>query len=118
MLYLLRNYPKPDIKIFNDFTFAIKDIIIEIFNKSNENIDDKFENFVKAICQKIFEQVEKYLEFEIFPNILIDKKKYKKKKLNEEEQKIVNLINEDSEKTFDITKMKSFANFFKTNGFM
>ena len=95
MLYLSRNYKNPDIKVFNDFTFAIKDIIIEIFNKSNDDINDKFENFVAAICQKIFEQIEKYLEFEIFPNILIDKKKYKKKKLNEEEQKIINLINQD-----------------------
>ena len=117
MLYLIRNYPNPDIKVFTDFTFAIKDIIIEVFNKSTDDINNKFEKFVEAICQKIYEQIEKYLEFEIFPNILKKKKKIKKKKLNKEEQQIVNLINESSEeKTFDIMKIKSFEEFFKNNG--
>ena len=116
MLYLLRNYGNPDNKVFSDFTYAIKDILIEVFNKSTEDITDKFDSFVLAICQRIYEKIKTYLELEIFPNILISKKKVKKKKLNEEEQKIVNLINESSEqKTFDITKMKSFENFFKTN---
>ena len=116
MLYLLRNYGNPDNKVFSDFTYAIKDTLIEVFNKSTEDITDKFDSFVLAICQRIYEKIKTYLELEIFPNILISKKKVKKKKLNEEEQKIVNLINESSEqKTFDITKMKSFENFFKTN---
>ena len=114
MLYLLRNYKDPDKRVFSDFTYGIKDIIIEVFNKSTDDITDKFESFVHAICQKVYEKIKSYLELEIFPNILINKTKIKKKKLNPEEQKIVNLINDSSkEKTFDLMKLKSFENFFK-----
>ena len=114
MLYLLRNYKDPDKRVFSDFTYGIKDIIIEVFNKSTDDITDKFESFVHAICQKVYEKIKTYLELEIFPNILINKTKIKKKKLNPEEQKIVNLINDSSkEKTFDLMKLKSFENFFK-----
>ena len=113
MLYLLKNYSKPDNKLFNDFTTGIKDIIKEVYEACTTDISDKFNSFILAICQKIYEKIKTYLEMEIFPNILINKRKTKKKKLNEEEQKVVNLINENSgQKAFDIMKLNNFKEFF------
>ena len=113
MLYLLRNYPEPDNKLFKDFSTGIKDIIKEVYEACTDDITDKFNSFILAICQKIYEKIKTYLEMEIFPNILINKRKTKKKKLNEEEQKVVDLINENSgQKTFDIMKLNNFKEFF------
>ena len=114
IFYIQRNYKNPVKKVFSDFTNGIKDIIIELFNKSTEDITEKFDSFAHAICQKIYEKFKTYLEFEIFPNILVNKSKTKKKKLNDEEQKIVNLIHEGTEqKAFDIMEMENFKQFFQ-----
>ena len=106
-LYFTKNYSDIDKRIFLDFTNGIKDIIKEIYELStNEIISDKFDSFIKAI----YEKIKTYLEEEILPNILMAKSKMKKKKLNKEEQRIVNLINESSrEKAFDFMKYKNFG---------
>ena len=116
LLYIQRNYKNPVKKLFSDFTNGVKDMIIEIFNKSTEDITEKFDSFAHAICQKIYEKFKNYIELEILPNILINKDKAKKKKLNDEEQKIVNLINEGTDqKAFDIMKIKNFKKIFQEN---
>ena len=110
MLYLTKNYRDFDKRLFKDFTNGIKDIIKEIYKLSIEDITDKFDSFIKTICQIIYEKVKTYLELEILPNILLAKSKIKKKKLNEEEQRVVNLINESSrQKAFDFMKYKNFG---------
>ena len=110
MLYLERNYNDIEKRIFSDFTNGIKDIIKEIYELSIEDITDKFHSFNRTICQIIYEKVKTYLELEILPNILMAKNKMKKKKLNEEEQRVVNLINESSrQKAFDFMKYKNFG---------
>ena len=113
MIYLQRNYPETANKLFNDFTTGIKDIIKEIYEACTNDISDKFSSFILAMAEKIYEKIKTYLEMEIFPNILINKRKTKKKKLNEEEQKVVNLINENSgQKAFDLMKLNNFKEFF------
>ena len=74
MVYLLRNYRNPEQRLFSDFTNGIKDIIIEVFNKSIEDITDKYDNFFIEIYQILFGKIKTYLEKEIFPNILIKMK--------------------------------------------
>ena len=109
MLYYQRNYKDADKNLFIDFTLGIKDIIKEVYDLSMINMKDEFKSFITSICQTIYENVKTYLENEIFPNILMNKTKIKKKKLTTEEQKVVNLINQNSEeKVFDITKWKKF----------
>ena len=78
IFYIQRNYKNPVKKVFSDFTNGIKDIIIELFNKSTEDITEKFDSFAHAICQKIYEKFKNYIELEILPNILINKDKAKK----------------------------------------
>ena len=74
MVYLLRNYRNPEQRLFSDFTNGIKDIIIDVFNKSIEDITDKYDNFFIEIYQMLFGKIKTYLEKEIFPNILIKMK--------------------------------------------
>ena len=74
MVYLLRNYRNPEQRLFSDFTNGIKDIIIDVFNKSIEDITDKYDNFFIEIYQILFGKIKTYLEKEIFPNILIKMK--------------------------------------------
>ena len=74
MVYLLRNYRNPEQRLFSDFTNGIKDIIIGLFNKSIEDITDKYDNFFIEIYQILFGKIKTYLEKEIFPNILIKMK--------------------------------------------
>ena len=58
LLYAQRGYKDIDKKIFSDFTYKIKDIIIEVYNKSTEDINNRFNNFSISICQKIFETLK------------------------------------------------------------
>ena len=113
-LYFQKNYPNSESRIFKDFTNGIKALIIEIYELSNEDISKKYECFVSSICQKIYEKVEEYLTKEIFPNVLILKSKNKKKKLSEEEQRVVNLINENSsKKAFEKMQSKKLSMLFQ-----
>ena len=62
LLYSIKNYTNPNILLFRDFTYKIKDIIIEIFNKSTEDITDIFDTYFFVISQKIFGNIQNYLE--------------------------------------------------------
>ena len=53
LLYSIKNYINPNVLIISDFTYKIKDIIIDVFNKSTEDIIDIFDNYFFEICQKI-----------------------------------------------------------------
>ena len=65
ILYLYKNYSNPDILIFNGFTYKIKDIIIEVFNKSTEDITDIFDDYFISICQKILRKIKINLDMDI-----------------------------------------------------
>lgn len=113
-LYFSKNYPNSELRLFKDFTNGIKALIIEIYEFSTEDISEKYESFISHLCEIIYKKVEDYLKKEIFPNVLILKSKNKKKKLNEEEQRVVNLINENSsKKTLDIMKSQNLKMLFQ-----
>ena len=113
-LYFSKNYPNSELRLFKDFTNGIKALIIEIYEFSTEDISEKYESFISYLCEIIYKKVEDYLKKEIFPNVLILKSKNKKKKLNEEEQRVVNLINENSsKKTLDIMKSQNLKMLFQ-----
>ena len=62
LLYFQREYKDIDKKIFSDFTYKIKDIIIEVYNKSTEDITNIFDNFFISIFQKIYINIKSDLE--------------------------------------------------------
>ena len=112
--YFSKNYPNSELRLFKDFTNGIKALIIEIYEFSTEDISEKYESFISYLREIIYNKVEDYLKKEIFPNVLILKSKNKKKKLNEEEQRVVNLINENSsKKTLDIMKSQNLKMLFQ-----
>ena len=96
MLYLTQNYKNIDSLLFDDFTRHIISIIEELYESVTEDFTEKFETFMEKICEKILEKIKTYLDLNIFPNIMVSKQKHKKKKLTEEEQKVVKLIQEKS----------------------
>ena len=65
LLYSIRNYINPNILLFSDFTYKIKDIIIEVFNKSTEDITDIYDNYFLEISQIILRNIQNYLELVI-----------------------------------------------------
>ena len=114
MIYLYKNYEERENKVFKDFTNGIKDILKNIYNLCTEDFDEKLNRFFIILCEKIFEKMEVYLESEIFPNLLINKYEGKKKDLNEDEQRIVESIKENSEqKISELIKSNFLTDFFK-----
>ena len=65
LLYFQREYKDIDKKIFSDFTYKIKDIIIEVYNKSTENITNIFDNFFISIFQNILRKIKNNLDMDI-----------------------------------------------------
>ena len=113
LLYITRNYKSYGKLIKKDFTKKIIDILNRLYNLSLLDFNEITEKFFNDISQKVEEIIEKYLNEEIFDNILVKKENKKIIKLNKEEQEIYDLISQNSgKKAIDLLESRDF---FKQN---
>ena len=113
LLYITRNYKSYEKLIKKDFTKKIIDILNRLYNLSLLDFNEITEKFFNDISQKVEEIIEKYLNEEIFANILVKKENKKIIKLNKEEQEIYDLISQNSgKKAIDLLESRDF---FKQN---
>ena len=113
LLYITRNYKSYGKLIKKDFTKKIIDILNRLYNLSLLDFNEITEKFFNDISQKVEEIIEKYLNEEIFANILVKKENKKIIKLNKEEQEIYDLISQNSgKKAIDLLESRDF---FKQN---
>ena len=113
LLYMMRNYKSHNKLIQKDFTQKIIDILNRLYNLSLLDFNEITEKFFNDISQKVEEIIEKYLNEEIFINILVKKENKKIIKLNKEEQEIYDLISQNSgKKAIDLLESRDF---FKQN---
>ena len=111
ILYLLRNYKNPNELIKKDFTKKIIGILNRLYSLSLIDFNSISEKFFNSLIKKIEEIIGKYLDEEIYPNILTQKGNKKIIRLNQEEQKIYDLISQNSgKKAIDLLESR---NFFK-----
>ena len=111
ILYLLRNYKNPNELIKKDFTKKIIGILNRLYSLSLIDFNSISEKFFNSLIKKIEEIIGKYLDEEIYPNILTKKGNKKIIRLNQEEQKIYDLISQNSgKKAIDLLESR---NFFK-----
>ena len=111
ILYLLRNYKNPNELIKKDLTKKIIGILNRLYSLSLIDFNSISEKFFNSLIKKIEEIIGKYLDEEIYPNILTKKGNKKIIRLNQEEQKIYDLISQNSgKKAIDLLESR---NFFK-----
>ena len=104
-LYLHKGYKNPTNLLMRDFSTKIRNLLINLYDLSFSDMNKDVEIFFEEMTQKISEIIETYLKEEIYPNILIQKNK--KIELNNEEQKIYDLISKNSgKKAIDLLESK------------
>ena len=109
ILYLVKNYKEPDKLINKDFTQKIISILNRLYYLSFLDFNKKTEQFFDNMSHKVEDLIEKYLNGEIFPNILTKENNKKIIKLNKEEQEIYDLISQNSgKKAIDLLESRDF----------
>ena len=107
LLYAIKNYNNPDVLIMKDFSTKIINLLKRLYHYSTLDMKKEVEHFFDEIIQKIYDIIEAYLKEEIYPNILIKKNLRKNIELNKEEQKIYDLITQNSgKKALDLLNSK------------
>ena len=104
-LYLYKGYKDPTNLLMKDFSTKVRNLLINLYDLSFSDMNSTVETFFDKMTQKIYEIIETYLKEEIYPNILIQKNQ--KIELNNEEQKIYDLISQNSgKKAIDLLESK------------
>ena len=105
----MRNYTEPNKLINKDFTQKIISILNRLYYLSFLDFNKKTEQFFDNMSHKVEDLIEKYLNGEIFPNILTKENNKKIIKLNKEEQEIYDLISQNSgKKAIDLLESRDF----------
>ena len=81
-----------------DFSTKILNLLKKLYFYSTLDMKKEVDEFFDEIIQIIYNIIEAYLKEEIYPNILIKKNSKKNIELNNEEQRIYDLISQNSGK--------------------
>ena len=107
LLYNTKNYKNINALIMKDFSTKILNLLKKLYFYSTLDMKKEVDEFFDEIIQTIYNIIEAYLKEEIYPNILIKKNSKKNIELNNEEQRIYDLISQNSgKKALDLLNSK------------
>ena len=108
LLYNTKNYKNINALIMKDFSTKILNLLKKLYFYSTLDMKKEADEFFDEIIQTIYNIIEAYLKEEIYPNILIKKNSKKNIELNNEEQRIYDLISQNSgKKALDLLNLKN-----------